>query len=175
MEQEDVIAYLGLGSNLGDREKTLSMALEAIERFPTARVLRVSPLYSSEPWGPVEQCDFLNIVAEISTSLAPQDLLKLCKDTEKALGRVDSVRWGPRAVDIDILLYDDLTLKTDTLQIPHASMWDRAFVLKPLADLRPDLRDPGGRPIIDVLESPEIARQGVWLHDERASEPGNGK
>lgn len=175
MKGDSVIAYLGLGSNMGDRKTQLRHAVAAIEVFPSTTVLRISPTYRSDPWGPIEQGDFLNLVVEIRTTLSPDDLLAACKDTEKRLGRVESVRWGPRSLDIDILLYDDLSVETSTLQVPHARMWERAFVLKPLADLRPDLRDPAGRPIIDVLESPEIDSQGVWPYETGANEPGNGK
>jgi len=158
---------------MGDREAQLRRALDAIGRFPQTELLRVSPIYESEPWGPVEQADFLNLLAEIRTGLQPEELLRLCKETERAQGRTEGVRWGPRPVDIDILLYDDMTVKTEDLQIPHARMWERAFVLKPLADLRPNLSDPAGRPIISLLEDPEIVSQGVWRHTHSGNEPGS--
>src|SRR5438309_11898483 len=125
MAGEQVTAYLGLGSNMGEREELLGQALNAIGSFPGTSLERVSPTYRSEPWGLVEQPDFLNLVAEIRTSLDPQRLLALCKDTEKAQGRTEGVRWGPRPLDIDILLYDDLQVHTDDLEIPHPQMWER--------------------------------------------------
>jgi 2-amino-4-hydroxy-6-hydroxymethyldihydropteridine diphosphokinase len=128
--------YLSLGSNIGDREANLRAA---IERLP---VLRVSPVYETEPVDYTDQPWFLNQVAEIETDLPPRDLLKLTSRIEHDLGRVRAVPKGPRTIDIDILLYGDLGLKTPDLQIPHPRMADRRFVLAPLADLAPDIQHP---------------------------------
>src|SRR5438067_9389317 len=155
-------AYLGLGSNMGDREAHLEAGVEAIGRLHGTRVLRRSPLYESEPWGPVEQPNYLNMVVEVATALPPEELLHLCKEIEKEQGRVPGERWGPRPLDIDILLYDDRHIHTESLTVPHPRMWERAFVLLPLADLAPALRGPDGRSIMELLEQESMKSQGVW-------------
>lgn len=160
------LAYLGLGSNMGDREAQIEAALKAIGVLPSTRVLRASPLYESAPWGPVEQPNYLNMVVEVETGLDPRALLEGCKEIERKQGRLDGERWGPRPIDIDILLYGDETLKFSGLKVPHPRMWARRFVLLPLADLRPDLAAPDGRPIEEILGDVHIAEQGVWRHDD---------
>ncbi|MEA2574187.1 MAG: 2-amino-4-hydroxy-6-hydroxymethyldihydropteridine diphosphokinase [Chloroflexia bacterium] len=156
------IAYLGLGSNIGDRELYLRAALEGLGKVEGTRVIAASGMYCSKPWGNVDQPDFVNMVASIQTRLEPGELLTACKRLEREAGRTVGERWGPRVLDIDILLYDDLTLNGPSLTIPHPRMWQRRFVLMPLAELLPDLRDPGCRPVGELLESEEIAAQGVW-------------
>jgi 2-amino-4-hydroxy-6-hydroxymethyldihydropteridine diphosphokinase len=164
--QAVVLAYLGLGSNMGNRRAQLRTAVEAIDRLPSTGVVRESPMYESKPWGKTNQPDFLNLVVEIETALPPQTLLKLCKQIEAEQGRVAGERWGPRPIDIDILLYDERTVRTADLIVPHLRMWERAFVLRPLADLRPDLTGPDGLPIAAYLENEMIASQGVWPASE---------
>ena len=128
-------AFLGLGSNLGDREHYLR---EAIDSLPG--VVQVSPLYETDPvGGPGGQGAYLNVVVEIETELSPRDLLGVCHRLESAAHRVRSERWGPRTLDVDILLYDDLTVDEPDLQIPHPRMWQRRFVVAPLLDIAPDL------------------------------------
>jgi 2-amino-4-hydroxy-6-hydroxymethyldihydropteridine diphosphokinase len=140
----------------------LETAVAALRRLPTTRILRLSPVYVSKAWGKTDQPDFVNMVAEIDTNLEPPDLLKEVKHIEADQGRVPGERWGPRPVDIDILLYGDQVVNTSDLAIPHPRMWERAFVLRPLADLTPDIVAPGGVPIHKLLERPDIASQGVW-------------
>jgi 2-amino-4-hydroxy-6-hydroxymethyldihydropteridine diphosphokinase len=156
------ITYLGLGSNMGNRHAHLEAGIAAIGRLAGTEVRRQSSLYESKPWGPVEQPDYLNMVVEISTNLPPEELLRLCKEIEKQEGRVPTERWGPRPLDIDILLYGDRRIETERLTVPHPRMWERAFVLRPLADVAPDLRGPGGKPIIEMLDQESIKSQGVW-------------
>src|SRR5215210_7035950 len=103
----ETVAYLGLGSNMNDPQAQIEAALSAIDQLPTTRLLRRSPLYGSKAWGPVEQGDYLNMVAEISTQLEPLALLKRLKQIEKEQGRIPRERWGPRPIDIDILLHGD--------------------------------------------------------------------
>jgi 2-amino-4-hydroxy-6-hydroxymethyldihydropteridine diphosphokinase len=160
-------AYLGLGSNMGDRQAHLEAGVAAIGRLEGNGVLQRSPLYESEPWGPVEQPNYLNMVIEISTALPPEELLRLCKEIEKQQGRVPGERWGPRPLDIDILLYEDWRIHTESLAVPHPRMWERAFVLRPLADIAPGLRGPDGRSIIELLEQESIRSQGVWRYRGR--------
>lgn len=157
-----MVAYLGLGSNMNDPERQIESALSAISGLPSTTLLRTSPLYSSKPWGKTDQPDFVNIVAEISTGLDPNSLLRHAKQIEAEQGRTEGERWGPRPVDIDILLYGDRRLRSDILTIPHIRMWERRFVLQPLADLRPDLISPDGRTINDLLSHADIASQGLW-------------
>ena len=167
------IAYLGLGSNLGEREKVIEEALHLVDILPGTTLLRRSPFYESKPWGKLDQPDFLNMVAEVSTTLSPQSLLRHLKQIEAEQGRVAAERWGPRPIDIDILMYDDVKLRTPTLTIPHERMWQRQFVLRPLADLIPDLSSPDGTPIRQFLMREEIATQGVHEYNlERHSDDG---
>ncbi len=134
-------AYLGLGSNLGHRESHLQETLIHLENRGV-RVLAMSPIYETEPWGLVDQPRFLNAACAIETDLPPLILLNLTQSIEKRMGRVRTVRYGPRPIDLDILLYGDLTLTTPRLCIPHAGMLERATVLIPLADIAPDQRHP---------------------------------
>ena len=142
------LVYLGVGSNLGDRAANLAAALRGLEGAGVA-VHRCSPLYETEPVGVREQPWFLNVVAEGETALSPTALLTAAKAVERAVGRTPGARWGPRVVDVDILLYDDRQVaETEPwLVIPHPEMWHRRFVLLPLHDLRPDLPAPDGAPL----------------------------
>jgi 2-amino-4-hydroxy-6-hydroxymethyldihydropteridine diphosphokinase len=138
------IACLGLGSNLGDRRAHLEAALAALRAHPAVRVLTASDLVETDPvGGPPGQGRFLNAAARIETDLAPRDLLALLKQIERDLGRAaGGLRWGPRPIDLDLLLYDDLRLETGDLTVPHPRLQERRFVLKPLAQVAPDARDP---------------------------------
>ena len=140
-----VTVYLSLGSNLGDRLGNLREALERLRRLQGVAVERVSAVYESEPVGVTDQPRFLNLAARISTTLEPQALLQAVKAIERELGRRPGPRWGPRPIDIDVLLYSDQTLQTPQLTLPHPEMLRRAFVLVPLAEIAPDLALPDGR------------------------------
>ncbi len=132
--------YLSLGTNQGDRAANLQAALDALT--PQVTLLAVSPIYQTPPWGVTDQPDFLNLAVQAETALSPLDLLKYLKQIEAQVGRTASYRWGPREIDIDILLYDDLIQESETLTIPHPRLHERAFALLPLADLNPDLNHP---------------------------------
>jgi 2-amino-4-hydroxy-6-hydroxymethyldihydropteridine diphosphokinase len=134
------IIYLALGSNLGDRFANLQAAIAALP--PALLLLARSPVYETPPWGLTDQPAFLNMVLKGQTLLAPADLLDHLKHLETSLGRLPTLRWGPRRIDIDILFYDHLILATPALTIPHPHLHERAFVLVPLADLEPDLVHP---------------------------------
>jgi 2-amino-4-hydroxy-6-hydroxymethyldihydropteridine diphosphokinase len=135
--------YLGLGSNLGDRRANLEAALRALEIHPSIHVEAVSRFIETEPvGGPPGQGPFLNGAARIETDLAPEALLSELKRIERCLGRAEGPRWGPRLIDLDILLYADAVLETDTLTIPHPRLRQRRFVLEPLAEIAPDAVDP---------------------------------
>ena len=134
--------YLGFGANLGDRKKNLAQAINALNSRPDLAVLRTSGIYETEPWGLTDQPKFLNMVAEITTSISPSKLLERVKKLEKDMGREDGPRLGPRLIDIDILLLEDQVVDEPELIIPHASLHLRAFVLVPLAELAPDSVHP---------------------------------
>lgn len=132
--------YLGLGTNLGNRRQNLAKAAAGLEEV--MQVTAVSPIYASEPWGFTQQPDFLNMCLAGRTNLSPTELLSFIKNLENEIGRQKTLKWGPRLIDIDILLYADWIIQTDDLTIPHAFMTERAFVLRPLADIAPDLTHP---------------------------------
>jgi 2-amino-4-hydroxy-6-hydroxymethyldihydropteridine diphosphokinase len=133
--------FIGLGANLGDREQALGRAVEALTRIDAVAVLRRSSLYESEPVGP-PQPRFLNGVVEIDCGLSPQRLLSILKQVERDLGRTPSVRGGPRAIDLDILLWGQRLVADSHLQIPHLELHKRRFALEPLCELAPDLEHP---------------------------------
>ena len=133
--------YIGIGSNLGDRHKNCLRAIELMKQNWLS-VVKQSLVHETAPWGLTEQPAFLNMAVEAETGLAPLELLGLLKKIEKDMGRQETVRWGSRIIDLDILLYDDIILKTDALVIPHPLMHEREFVLDPLAELAEDLIHP---------------------------------
>jgi 2-amino-4-hydroxy-6-hydroxymethyldihydropteridine diphosphokinase len=145
------VVYLGLGSNLGDRLANLRAAHCALDSTANVAVVAASHVYETAPVGPVQQGAFFNQVLEVRTELQPRELLRELKDLERRLGREASPRWGPRVIDLDILLYDSVDVESESLTIPHADMWRRLFVLAPLAELKPELRSPAGVPIADVI------------------------
>lgn len=128
-------AVLGLGTNIGDRELNLKEALGAIELLPGTKVLRTSSVYETKPYGFSEQPDFLNMVAEIETTLSPHALLGGCLGIEAGMGRVRAFKNGPRIIDLDLLLFEDFTEKTLELTLPHPEICNRSFVLVPLFEL----------------------------------------
>lgn len=158
--------YLGLGSNLGDRRASLDAAAAALP--PAARVLRRSPIYETAPWGYLDQPAFLNQVIEAETESTPAELLTELKDIERQLGRQPRFRNGPREIDIDILLYDDLVLNEGTLQIPHPRLHERAFMLAPLSDLAPGLKIPGQEGTVgEYLE--QLDQSGITIFADDAT------
>ena len=132
--------FIGLGSNIGNREGNLRMALRYLE--PLARAVNVSSIYESSPVGVEDQPNFYNCVAEIVTGLQPEALMRHLKNIEYEIGRRPGPRWGPRPIDLDLLLYDDVVMETDLLTLPHPRMHERAFVLTPLAELAAGVRHP---------------------------------
>lgn len=134
--------YIGIGSNLGDREFLIRKAVEALRQLPQTNVSGVSSLYDTEPVGETDQPAFLNAVAWLETELPARDLLWQMLLIEKRMGRVRSRRWGPRPIDLDLLFYDDEVIEEPDLQVPHPEAHRRAFVLMPLLELDPNFRHP---------------------------------
>jgi len=143
-------AYLGVGSNLGDRLGHLQAAVDGLAAVDGVAVVGVSYVYATEPVGGPEQDEFLNAVVAIDTELDARELLDVARRLEDAAGRVRAERWGPRTLDVDVLLVGDEAVHEPDLEVPHPRMWERAFVVVPLADVDPDVHDhavpDGGRP-----------------------------
>jgi 2-amino-4-hydroxy-6-hydroxymethyldihydropteridine diphosphokinase len=162
-------AVLSLGSNLGDREAALNAALAGLSAADV-RIVAVSPAYETEYVGGSEpQPDYLNAVAVVETDKAPYDLLEVAQGVEAALGRVRVERWGPRTVDIDIVVYDDLVSEDPRLMLPHPLAADRAFVLVPWHDVEPSAALPDGRSVESMLD--QLETQGVRLRDDVVLQP----
>lgn len=157
----EVVAYLGLGTNLGARWANLREALRLLATGPGLRLLRCSQVYETEPWGVAEQPRFLNCVAEVSVAISPEALLIRCKEVEERLGRLPGTRWGPRLIDVDILLYGTQVVELPHLEIPHPRLRLRAFALMPLAELASSEVHPAlGRSVSELAREAE-GRDGV--------------
>jgi 2-amino-4-hydroxy-6-hydroxymethyldihydropteridine diphosphokinase len=147
-------AYVGLGANLGDRAGTIRRALELLEADPDVGVLAVSSLRETEPWGFTDQPRFLNGAALVETSLGPRELLERLLAVERALGRTrDAPRFGPRTIDLDLLLYGGAQLDEPGLAVPHPRLHERRFALEPLAELDPELEIPGRGPVQTLISA----------------------
>ena len=150
---EGIIAYLGIGTNLGDRQANVKEALRKLDELPTINLVRVSSLYETAPVGLTDQPEFLNLVAAVRTSLAPPALLDALLNIENQMGRVRTERWGPRVIDLDLLLYGSEQVDLPQLTVPHPRLRERAFVLVPLAEIAPELRLPeDGKRAADLAE-----------------------
>lgn len=152
------LTLLSLGSNLGDRSAHLRLAVERLSHVPGCHVERVSRCYETEPVGPPDQGWFLNLVVKCQVRIGPFELLAIVKGIERDIGRLPGPRWGPRVIDIDLLTFDEARIVTPDLVIPHPELWNRAFVLVPLLDVRPAglpeplvrarLKDLAGGPVV---------------------------
>lgn len=136
-------AYIGLGGNVGDVFGNMEAALQLLHSHQQVSVSAISKVYKTPPWGIEDQDWFLNACAELETSMSAQSLLHMCLETEKSLKRVRDIRWGPRTIDLDVLVFGNEEINQDNLQVPHPRMHERAFVLKPMADIAPSLQFHG--------------------------------
>jgi 2-amino-4-hydroxy-6-hydroxymethyldihydropteridine diphosphokinase len=153
-------AYVGLGSNLGDREETIAQAIALLGEQPGIEVLAASTLDETEPWGPIEQPRFLNGAVVLETTLEPRALLGVLLDVERRLGRVREERFGPRTIDLDLLVYGEVVLDEPGLTVPHPRLRERAFALEPLAELDPSLVVPGQGAVAELLAALVEERDG---------------
>ena len=153
-------AFLGLGSNLGDRAYYLEEAISALAS-PTLRIVATSRIYETEPWGVMDQPLYWNQVIEVETTLDPLDLLHVCQEIEQRLGRERKVHWGPRTIDIDLLLYDNRVSESEELMLPHPYLEERAFVIAPLREIAPKLVLPSGRSITEVFGEGKVHPLGT--------------
>jgi 2-amino-4-hydroxy-6-hydroxymethyldihydropteridine diphosphokinase len=157
------IAYIGLGSNIGDKSDNIKRALEILDQFDGLKVVKASSYYETEPVGYEDQDWFVNAVAKIDTVLSPEQLLIAFKKVEKLIGRKDRIRWGPREIDLDLLFYDQMLIDIPNLIVPHPRLHERAFVLVPLAEIAPDLVHPVIKKtiaeLLAELQSQKIVKQ----------------
>lgn len=159
--------FIGLGGNVGNPARAIAAALAALARHPQIRVVAISSLYRTPPWGKLDQPSFLNAAAELSTSLEPRKLLAACLEVERSLKRERGERWGPRTIDIDIIAYGDRVIREDGLEIPHARFASRAFVLIPLAEIAGQM-SIGGESVTDLAQKTDasgvekVAERGSW-------------
>ncbi len=158
-----ITAYIAVGSNLGDPVAQAELAIKALEGIPSTRVLKASSLYSSTPMGPQNQPDYINAVVKIETELAPIELLDNTQKIELEQGRVrKDERWGPRTLDLDILLYGEEIIDEPRLTVPHYGMKEREFVLYPLQEIEPNLTLPDGSTLESLTENVDRNGLRVW-------------
>ncbi|HEX5124669.1 MAG TPA: 2-amino-4-hydroxy-6-hydroxymethyldihydropteridine diphosphokinase [Rhodanobacteraceae bacterium] len=153
MRVDGLLAYIGIGSNLDDPERQVRAAIDALKRLPRSTFAGASRLFRTAPWGKADQPAFVNAAAAVSTALSPRELLDALLAIERARGRVrDGERWGPRVIDLDILVYGDARIDEIGLHVPHPHLAERAFALLPLVDLAPELEIPGLGPVRALIE-----------------------
>ncbi|WP_020620872.1 2-amino-4-hydroxy-6-hydroxymethyldihydropteridine diphosphokinase [Paenibacillus daejeonensis] len=151
------VAYIALGSNLGDRERLLRQALGALDAHEQIAVLKPSAIYETEPVGYTDQPAFLNMAAMLETTLSPTELLQVMLEIERQLGRVREERWGPRTIDLDLLHYEGTAMHTELLILPHPRMMERAFVLVPLSEVLAE--GPLQEAVLDTLG--QLGKEGM--------------
>lgn len=162
--------YIAFGTNIGDRVQHLQQALFALQQHREISVETVSSIYETDPVGYVDQQQFLNMAAEINTTLPPDHLLSLMQEIEVKQGREREIKWGPRTIDLDILLYNQLNIDTEDLIIPHPRMLERGFVLIPLYEINPDVHIPGCIDTLSALIDQIPGKEGVRLWKQNSGE-----
>ncbi len=155
------IAYIGIGSNVGDKARQCEQGISEIQKLDRHRLLARSSLYKTQPIGYIEQDWFINLVIKIETEMDAPALLSSLKEIESRLGRVETLRWGPRTIDLDILFFNDHQIQTDELTVPHPLIQDRQFVLVPLAEIDPNLTHPVLKKTVKELLEGLPENQGV--------------
>ncbi|MEE9984652.1 2-amino-4-hydroxy-6-hydroxymethyldihydropteridine diphosphokinase [Agrobacterium pusense] len=169
------VAALGLGGNIGDAAAAMARALRELDAHGDCRLMAVSNLYRTAPWGKTDQADFFNCCALVETALPAPALLELCLNIEKGMKRVRTERWGPRTIDIDVLTFGNQSIVTESIEVPHPRMTERAFVLMPLADIAPDLQ-VRGKSVREWLQQAD--KSGIVSANEKREwwtlPPGNG-
>nr|AAU84902.1 6-hydroxymethyl-dihydropterin-pyrophosphokinase [Peptoclostridium acidaminophilum] len=158
-----ISACISLGSNMGERLSNLKAAVDMVAGLETTALTAESAVYETEPWGLKDQDRFLNMCIKIETELSPKELLKKLQEIELGLGRKRLIRWGPRTIDLDILIYDDVQMDDEQLTLPHPRITERAFVLMPLLEIAGDIII-NGRHLSSWLE--DISDQGIWMFKE---------
>lgn len=160
-EKEWVEVFLALGSNLGDRQANLWQALGRLSAHPLVRLLQVSSFYETRPVGGVEQGNFINAAARLTTMLNLLELLEFIQEIEAGMGRERTVKWGPRTIDLDILLYGKESIELERLVVPHPEMYERDFVLAPLAEIAPNQTLPNGKTAVEIMK--DLYKLGINL------------
>lgn len=161
------IAYLSIGSNMGNRLETFHKALQLLNENEKITIKDMSSIYETDPVGYTNQACFLNAVIKISTSLKPEELLQVCLLVESGLGRKREIRWGPRTLDLDILLYNQENIETESLIVPHPRMQERAFVIIPLMELDPNTKLPNVKATLDDILNQIPDKEGVRLWKQK--------
>ncbi|MRX72983.1 2-amino-4-hydroxy-6-hydroxymethyldihydropteridine diphosphokinase [Bacillus lacus] len=165
--------FLALGSNIEDREQHLASAVKKLANHESIRVTKISSIYETDPVGYTDQGKFLNQVIQIKTDLSALELLSETQEIEASLGRKREIKWGPRTLDLDILLYNHENIETETLKVPHPRMLERSFVLIPLAEVAPELQLPQNHvKITDTLDK-LIDKKGVRIWKQKNGEDGS--
>ncbi len=160
--------YIALGSNLGQPFRQITAALYSLGSMPKTKLIAYSPFYRSKPMGPQNQPDFLNAVAALDTLLSPERLLDHTQAIERYQGRIPGVeRWGPRLIDLDIILYANEILDTNRLTVPHYGLKDREFMLRPLADIDPDIVFPNGESLTSCMNYVIKIGMEPWNHQSK--------
>lgn len=163
------IGYVGIGSNIGDRESHIRLALKELAAQPTMEIVTASSIYETAPVGVTDQPNFLNLVVAVRTTLLPRELMDALLQIENKMGRVRTVRWGPRVIDLDLLLYGEVRIEGPELTVPHPRLRERSFVLMPLAEIAPTLVLPGGTETVEKLSEKLLLKPGESRNIRRLS------
>lgn len=153
--------YLSIGTNMGERYENLQHAVDLLKEKKELELIRISSVFETAAVGYTDQADFLNIAVHLKTTISSVEMLKICQEIERELGRVREFRWGPRVIDLDILLYNQENIETENLIVPHPRMYERAFVLVPLVEITPSPFDEQLQQAHDLLQQMDCEKEGV--------------